>query len=83
MELLERYRITTFCAPPTEYRMLVKEDLSKYNVPGAAPLHRRRRAAQSRGRSRSGGSNFNLTIHDGYGQTETHHRRGATCRAWR
>src|ERR1700693_2494068 len=32
-ELLRRYRITTFCAPPTEYRMLVKEDLANQAVP--------------------------------------------------
>src|SRR5262249_31816745 len=29
LDLLERYPITTFCAPPTVYRMLVLEDLSK------------------------------------------------------
>jgi acetyl-CoA synthetase/medium-chain acyl-CoA synthetase len=70
LELLQRYRITTFCAPPTEYRMLVKQDLSRFPLPalrhcaGAGePLNpevievwRRR---------------YGLTIHDGYGQTET------------
>lgn len=33
LELLRRYPIATFCAPPTEYRMLVKEDLSRYKFP--------------------------------------------------
>ena len=28
---LEKYRVTTFCAPPTIYRFLIKEDFSKYD----------------------------------------------------
>jgi acetyl-CoA synthetase/medium-chain acyl-CoA synthetase len=32
MQLLEDYPITTFCAPPTAYRMLVVEDLSHYKT---------------------------------------------------
>ncbi len=31
LPLIEKYRITTFCAPPTIYRFLVKEDLSTYD----------------------------------------------------
>lgn len=34
-EMLKRigqYRVTTFCAPPTIYRFLIKEDLSKYDL---------------------------------------------------
>lgn len=31
LPLIEKYHITTFCAPPTIYRFLVKEDLSKYD----------------------------------------------------
>lgn len=31
LKLFGRYRITTFCAPPTVYRFFVKEDLSKYD----------------------------------------------------
>jgi acetyl-CoA synthetase len=29
---MERYGVTTFCAPPTIYRMLIQMDLSKYNL---------------------------------------------------
>ena len=29
---MERYRIRTFCAPPTVYRFLIKEDLTKYDL---------------------------------------------------
>ena len=31
LPMFEKYHITTFCAPPTMYRMLIKEDLSKYS----------------------------------------------------
>ncbi|MGH7813614.1 MAG: acyl-CoA synthetase [Candidatus Binataceae bacterium] len=70
LELLVRYKITTFCAPPTEYRMLVKEDLAKYEFPllrhctGAGePLNPEVIAVWK--------DRFGFTIHDGYGQTET------------
>jgi acetyl-CoA synthetase len=32
LERLEKDRVTTFCAPPTIYRFLIKEDLSKYDL---------------------------------------------------
>jgi acetyl-CoA synthetase len=32
MEIIEKYKVTTFCAPPTIYRFLIKEDLTKYNL---------------------------------------------------
>ncbi len=70
MQLLERYGITTFCAPPTEYRMLVKEDLSKYRLPklrhcaaAGEPLNPEVIEVWRK--------HFGLTIADGYGQTET------------
>jgi len=31
LAVIEKYKVTTFCAPPTVYRFLIKEDLSKYN----------------------------------------------------
>ncbi|MGD0118700.1 MAG: acyl--CoA ligase [Candidatus Binatus sp.] len=70
LELLTRYRITTFCAPPTEYRILIKENLADYSLPnlrhctGAGePLNPE---VIEVWREKLG-----LTIHDGYGQTET------------
>ncbi|HYR79966.1 MAG TPA: AMP-binding protein, partial [Candidatus Dormibacteraeota bacterium] len=70
LELLSRYNVATFCAPPTEYRMLIKEDLSKYQFPklrhctGAGePLNPE---VIEVWRERLG-----HTIHDGYGQTES------------
>jgi acetyl-CoA synthetase len=32
LEKIEKYKITTFCVPPTMYRFLIKEDLKKYNL---------------------------------------------------
>src|SRR5216683_2845123 len=70
LELLANYAITTFCAPPTEYRMLIKEDLAQYQFPklrhctGAGePLNPE---VIEVWRERLG-----HTIHDGYGQTES------------
>jgi len=70
LELLARYQVTTFCAPPTEYRLLVKEDLRRYDVSslrhctGAGePLNPEVIHAWKEA--------FGLTIHDGYGQTES------------
>lgn len=70
LELMVRYPISTFCAPPTVYRVFVQEDLSRYRFPalrhcvGAGePLNPEVIAAW---RAATG-----LTIRDGYGQTET------------
>ena len=29
---MEKYRVTSFCAPPTIYRFMIREDLSKYDL---------------------------------------------------
>lgn len=69
LELLEKHRITTFCAPPTAFRVMVKEDLKKYrlalrHVVGAGePLNPEVIEVWREGTG--------LTIYDGYGQTET------------
>ncbi len=69
LELLEKYRIKTFCAPPTAFRVMVKEDLKKYqlalrHVVGAGePLNPEVIEVWREGTG--------LTIYDGYGQTET------------
>jgi acetyl-CoA synthetase/medium-chain acyl-CoA synthetase len=70
LELLARYPISTFCAPPTAYRLLVQEDLTTYRFPalrhcvGAGePLNPEVIATWQ--------ETTGLTIRDGYGQTET------------
>jgi acetyl-CoA synthetase len=32
MEVIEKHKVVTFCAPPTIYRFLIKEDLSKFDL---------------------------------------------------
>ena len=32
LPMFAKYNITTFCAPPTMYRMLIKQDLSRYDL---------------------------------------------------
>jgi acetyl-CoA synthetase len=69
LQAIARYRVTTLCAPPTVWRMLILEDLGAYDVAlreavGAGePLNpeviERVREA------------WGVTIRDGYGQTET------------
>ena len=70
LDVLERYPITTFCAPPTVYRMLVLEDLGARSLPnlrwcvGAGePLNAEVVQRWKR--------DVGLEIRDGYGQTET------------
>ncbi len=69
LDAIARCRVTTFCAPPTVWRMLIQEDLAAWKtslkeiVGAGEPLNpeiiERVRAA------------WGLTIRDGYGQTET------------
>jgi len=70
LSILERYQVTTFCAPPTAYRLLVFEDLKAYDlgelrhcVGAGEPLNPEVIDAWQQGTG--------LTIRDGYGQTET------------
>ncbi len=70
LRLLEEMSPNVFCAPPTEYRMLVKQDLSHFRFPQL-------REAVSAGEPlnpeviRTWKEHTGLTIRDGYGQTET------------
>lgn len=32
LKLIEKYRITSFCAPPTVYRFMIREDFSQYDL---------------------------------------------------
>ncbi len=70
LQLLENFPITTFCAPPTAYRMLVLQDLGRFRpralrwcVGAGEPLNPEVIETWSR--------NTGMLIRDGYGQTET------------
>ena len=32
LKMIEKFRITSFCAPPTVYRFLIREDVSQYDI---------------------------------------------------
>lgn len=70
LDLLESVAPQVFCAPPTEYRLLVKEDLGRRRFP-------KLRECVSAGEPlnpeviRAWQEATGLTIRDGYGQTET------------
>jgi acetyl-CoA synthetase len=71
LNILKDARITSFCAPPTLYRMLVQADLASYDLTGVRhctsagePLNPEVIRAWRAG---TGG----LTVYDGYGQSET------------
>jgi acetyl-CoA synthetase len=69
LEALVRHRVTTLCAPPTVWRMLVQEPLADYRVS--------LREALSAGEPLNASviaqvqEAWRVTIRDGYGQTET------------
>ncbi len=70
LPLIERYGITSFCAPPTIYRMLIIADLKKFSFSEL-------RTCTSAGEPlnpeviRIWREGTGLTIREGYGQTET------------
>ena len=70
LPMFQKYNITTFCAPPTMYRMLIKEDLSKYDLSSI-------QYATTAGEALNPEVFYQfkkatgLTIMEGFGQTET------------
>ena len=70
LPMFKKYNITTFCAPPTMYRMLIKEDLSKFDLSSI-------RYATTAGEALNPEVYFQfekatgLSIMEGFGQTET------------
>jgi acyl-coenzyme A synthetase/AMP-(fatty) acid ligase len=69
LAMIEKNKITTFCAPPTALRMLILEDLKRYSfslrecVAAGEPLNPEIIDAWKKGTG--------LTLRDGYGQTES------------
>ncbi len=67
---MERYRITSFCAPPTVYRFLIREDFSKYDLSALRYCTTAGEALNAAVYQRF----FELTgirLMEGFGQTET------------
>lgn len=70
LEMICKYKVTSFCAPPTIYRFLIREDLSKYDLSNLKYLTTAGEALNS--------AVFDtmkkitgLSIMEGFGQTET------------
>ena len=69
LPMFAKYNITTFCAPPTMYRMLIKQDLSGYDL---SSIHHATTAGEALNPEvfyqfeKATG----LRIHEGFGQTE-------------
>ena len=68
--MVEKYKITTFCAPPTVYRMLVHADMSKYDL---SSLQHASTAGEALNTEvfRKFQNATGLSIMEGFGQSET------------
>ena len=70
LPMFAKYNITTFCAPPTMYRMLIKQDISQYDL--SSIVH-----ATTAGEAlnpevfKQFEKSTGLRIMEGFGQTET------------
>jgi acetyl-CoA synthetase len=76
LDVMQRCGVTTFCAPPTVWRMLIQEDLGRWELPvrelvGAGEPLNPEVITQVQ-------NAWGKTIRDGYGQTETTAQVGNT-----
>ena len=78
LERIEKYRIDTFCAPPTIYRYLIKEDLSKYDLSSLSHCSTAGEALNPEV-FRQFYAATGQKIYEGYGQTETSIILGTFC----
>jgi acetyl-CoA synthetase len=69
MKVIAKYRVTTFCAPPTVFRFMIQEDLSKYDWSSV-----KRCAIAGEALNPEVFNKFReltgLTLNEGFGQTE-------------
>lgn len=70
LRIIEKYKVTTFCAPPTVYRYFIKKGMHKYNLSCLSHISTAGESLNS--------SVFNtvfaqtgLTLMEGFGQTES------------
>ncbi len=67
---LEKYKVTTFCVPPTMYRLMLQNDLSQYDLSSLVHCCTAGEALNpeifKKWKAATG-----LEIHEGFGQTET------------
>jgi acetyl-CoA synthetase len=70
LPMFAKYKITTFCAPPTMLRMLIKEDISKYDFSSVRHMTTAGEALNPEV-YRQFEKATGLAILEGFGQTET------------
>ncbi len=70
LAIIEKYKVTTFCAPPTIYRYLVRARLEKYDLSSLTHTVTAGEAL-SPDTQQDFLNKTGLLIHEGYGQTET------------
>lgn len=70
MQMIQDYKITTFCAPPTVYRVLVHMDLSKYDLSSLQHVSTAGEALNPEIFYKFL-KQTNMKIMEGFGQTET------------
>ena len=70
LPMFAKYNITTFCAPPTMYRMLIKQDISQYDL---SSIQHATTAGEALNPEvfKQFEKSTGLRIHEGFGQTET------------
>ena len=70
LPMFAKYNITTFCAPPTMYRMFIKDDLSRYDL---SSIQHATTAGEALNPEvfRQFEAQTGLQIYEGFGQTET------------
>lgn len=80
MPMFAKYQITSFCAPPTMLRMMIKEDLSKYDF---SSVRRMTTAGEALNPEvyRQFEKLTGLKIHEGFGQSESTMMIGNLVRA--
>ena len=70
LPMFAKYKINTFCAPPTMLRMLIKEDISKYDLSSVEHMTTAGEALNPEV-FRQFEKSTGLQIMEGFGQTET------------
>ncbi len=70
LSVMERYRVTSFCAPPTVYRYFVRHGMEKYNL---SALHDLTTAGEAMNPEvfRRVQEQTGLEVREGFGQTES------------
>ncbi len=70
LEIMEKYRITSFCAPPTVYRFMIRENIRRYNL-SALEWCTTAGEAMNPSVAEKWRELTGIALREGFGQTET------------